>query len=279
MPEATLTVTTTGFTPAGATSKATAAYTLTTDNNGNAFLYGVFSEGATVSVTHGDVVLKDYAFTADAEKHPNGTEHNKSYALDARPIIDGTLGGNTTATEDDIAALVEQIKTYVDNGITTIIVTGEEPAMITITGTYTSYTITAIGEAIYRLSGKGTYVADNPYNGKIDLILSDVTEIIDWEFLGAYALNSITLPNVTKLGYSAFYDCQYLKKITFGSVVTEGTPSIQDFNAVGEAVGGCDLVLNAGQANAATEYLPELNDKRWWAGTQWNIALNLYNTI
>ena len=81
----TLTVTTTDFTPAGATEVATAAYTLTTDNNGNAFLYGVFAEGATVSVKQGDITLKDYTFTA--EKNPNGTEYNKSYALDATPII------------------------------------------------------------------------------------------------------------------------------------------------------------------------------------------------
>ena len=81
-----LTVTTTGFTPAGATEVATAAYTLTTDNNGNAFLYGVFAEGATVSVKQGDVTFASYTFTAD--KNPGGTEHNKSYALDARPVID-----------------------------------------------------------------------------------------------------------------------------------------------------------------------------------------------
>ena len=81
----TLTVTTTDFTPAGTTEVATAAYTLTTDNNGNAFLYGVFAEGATVSVKQGDITLKDYTFTA--EKNPNGTEPGKSYALDATPII------------------------------------------------------------------------------------------------------------------------------------------------------------------------------------------------
>ena len=82
----TLTVTTTEFTPAGATEVATAAYTLTTDNNGNAFLYGVFAEDATVSVKQGDVTFASYTFTAD--KNPGGTEHNKSYALDARPVID-----------------------------------------------------------------------------------------------------------------------------------------------------------------------------------------------
>ena len=86
-----LTVTTTDFTPAGATEAATASYTLTTDNNGNAFLYGTFAEGATVSVKQGDVVLKDYAFTTG--NNPGGTESGKSYALDARPVIDGTSGG------------------------------------------------------------------------------------------------------------------------------------------------------------------------------------------
>ena len=86
MPKATLTVSTTSFTPAGATEVATAAYTLTTDNNGNAFLYGVFAEDATVSVKQGDVTFASYTFTAD--KNPGGTEHNKSYALDARPVID-----------------------------------------------------------------------------------------------------------------------------------------------------------------------------------------------
>ncbi len=83
MPEATLTVTTEGFTPAGATSEATGTYTLTADEKGNAYLYGTFAEDATVSVKQGDVTLKDYTFTA--EKNPNGTEPGKSYALDARP--------------------------------------------------------------------------------------------------------------------------------------------------------------------------------------------------
>ena len=81
----TLTITTTDFTPAGATSVATEPYTLTTDEKGNAYLYGIFAEGATVNVKKGDVTLKDYTFTA--EKNPNGTEYNKSYALDARPVI------------------------------------------------------------------------------------------------------------------------------------------------------------------------------------------------
>ena len=72
----TLTVTTTDFTPAGATEVATAAYTLTTDDNGNAFLYGTFAVEATVSVTQGDIEIGTHAFAS-------ATEECMSYALDA----------------------------------------------------------------------------------------------------------------------------------------------------------------------------------------------------
>ena len=265
MPNASLTVSTEGFTPAGATSEATEVYTLTADDKGNAYLYGVFAEEATVSVKQGDVVLKDYTFTA--EKNPNGTEHNKSYALDARPVIDGTLGGKTEAEESDITALMEQLKAYVDNGITTIIVTGETPAIIDMD----YYTSTAIGEAIYCLSGDGLYREDYQYNGKIDLILQDVTEIADQGFYYAYALNSITLPKVTTVGDEAFQGCDYMKQITFGSVVT----SIVQENGltfhVGDKVDGCDLVLNCGQLRAEDTYKPENNV--WFKSTWKSITL------
>ena len=261
MPEATLTVSTEGFTPAGATSVATEPYTLTTDEKGNAYLYGIFAEEATVSVKQGDITLKDYTFTA--EKNPNGTEHNKSYALDARPVIDGTLGGKTEAEESDITALKEQLKAYVDNGITTIIVTGETPAIIDMD----YYTSTAIGEAIYCLSGDGLYREDYQYNGKIDLILQDVTEIADQEFYWAYALNSITLPKVTTVGDEAFQGCDYIKQITFGSVVTSITQENGLTFSVGKKVGGCELVLNRDQV--AVEGLAPDFDSMTWAGHTW----------
>ena len=264
LPNQTLTVYTTKFTPAGATSAATAPYTLTTDENGNAFLYGTFAEGATISVKQGDVVLKEYAFTAN--KHPGGTQPGKSYVLYAVPVIDGTLGGKTEATEDDINALVEQLKTYVYNGITTIIVSDSNPAMIEVEG----YTISAIGAAIYRLSGNGNYDENNPYNGKIDLILSDVTEIVATEFYAAFALNSITLPKVTTIGDQAFQGCDYLKRITFGSIVTSIVQENGVTFVVGDKVGGCDLVLNCGQVEAEDTYKPDLENNVWfkpsWGG-------------
>lgn len=258
LPNKTLTVTTTEFTPAGATSAATAPYTLTTDGNGNAFLYGTFAEGATISVKQGEVTLEDYTFTA--EKLPGGTEQGKSYVLGAVPVIDGTLGGKTEATEDDINGLVEQLKTYVDSGITTIIVTGSNPAMIDMV----SWTNTAIGEAIYRLSGSDYYDENNPYNGKIDLILPDVTEIVDQEFYSAWALNSITLPKVIKIGDEAFHRTWFLKTITFESVLTEvnETGGVM-FAQVGKEVEGCDLILNCGQMNESSVPAPDLTNNIW----------------
>ena len=83
----TLTVTTTDFTPAGANNSSpesgevpqaegSVTYTLTTDNNGNAFLYGTFAVEATVSVTQGDIEIGTHAFAS-------ATEDCVSYALDA----------------------------------------------------------------------------------------------------------------------------------------------------------------------------------------------------
>ena len=85
-----LTVTTTGFTPAGATSEVTDDYTLTTDDNGNAFLYGLFAEKATVSVKQGETALVNHTFTS-------ATEECKSYALDAKPAVSSNEETDKTA--------------------------------------------------------------------------------------------------------------------------------------------------------------------------------------
>ena len=261
MPEATLTVSTEGFTPAGDLFEATEPYTLTADEKGNAYLYGTFAEEATVSVKQGDITLKDYTFTAD--KNPNGTEHNKSYALDARPVIDGTLGGKTTATKDDVNAFVEQLKAYVDNGITTITVTGVEPAMYNLLGS----DLPAVSAAIFFLGSSGSEThgdPDSPYCGTIDLIMPDATSLAYMEFCCTYALNSVTLPNVTKIADQAFFDTPYLRTITFGSVLTEvnETGGVM-FYLVGKEVGGCDLFINCGQMNENSVPAPDLTANTW----------------
>ena len=261
LPNHTLTVTTTDFTPAGATEVATAAYTLTTDNNGNAFLYGVFAEGATVSVKQGDITLKDYTFSA--EKNPNGTEYNKSYALDARPVIDGTLGGKTEATEEDLAAMVELLKSYIENGHTTIIVTGSQPAQLLKDGYLTPVVSLAFEQLTYAYLDE----KNDSYWGTVDLIYQDVTEIVEYEFYVCDVLKSITLPKVTTVGDSGFWGCYYLETLTFGSVVTTiNDNSGEVFYDLGYKIDGCNLVLNSEQTNAAADYQPSGNT--WW-NTEW----------
>ena len=172
--------------------------------------------------------------------------------------IDGTLGGKTTATEDDVNALVEKLKGYVDSGITTIIVTGSEPALHNFYDIDTS----AVSAALYYLADGRS---DSPYCGTIDLILPDVTEIVDDEFNNTYALNSITLPKVTSVGDGAFYATIYLQKLTFGSVVTAiEQRSKVVFYYVGNKVGGCELILNCGQANEDSPYIPDFTANTWY---------------
>ena len=78
----TLTVTTANFTPAGPEGATVPeSYTLTTDDNGNAFLYGTFAEGATVTVKKGDAELITHPFTA-------ATIQGNSYALFAGVTVD-----------------------------------------------------------------------------------------------------------------------------------------------------------------------------------------------
>ena len=207
-----LTVTTTGFTPAGAEEAGEHSYTITADKKGNAYLYGTFAEGATVSVKQGDVVLTDYTFTA--EKNPNGTEHNKSYALQAGLIIDGTFGGKPEVTDkNEITALVNTIQNYVESGGNSVIVTGSELAIYN--GFYDNYP--AYAEALYYVTEEDE---NSKYCGSIDLILPDVTEIGEYEFNVAFSLKSVTLPKVTTIGDAAFWGCMYLQTLTFGSVVT-----------------------------------------------------------
>ena len=254
----TLTVTTTDFTPAGATSVATEPYTLTADDKGNAYLYGIFAEGATVKVKKGDVTLTDYTFTFT-------TELIQSYALEARPIIDGTLGGKTEATEEELAAMVELLKSYIENGLTTIIVTGSQPAKLLKDGYLTPVVSLAFEQLTYAYQDE----KNDSYWGTVDLIYQDVKEIVEYEFYCCDVLKSITLPKVTTVGDSGFWACYYLETLTFGSVVTTiNDNSGEVFYNLGYKIDGCNLVLNSEQTNAAADYQPNIETRTWW-NTEW----------
>ena len=182
----------------------------------------------------------------------------------ATATIDGTLGGKATATEDDITALVEQLKAYVDNGITKIIVTGSQPAKFLTDG----YLIPVVSLAFERLTSAYWGEKIDSYWGAVDLIYQDVTEIVEYEFYVCNVLKSITLPKVTTVGDRGFCACYYLETLTFGSVVTTiNDNSGEVFYDLGYKIDGCNLVLNKDQGNVEG-LAPDLANNTW-AGYTW----------
>ena len=250
-----LTVTTTGFTPAGAEEAGEHSYTITADKKGNAYLYGTFAAGASVTVTSGDMTMAKYTF--DSAEYENGTVNEMSYALQAGLIIDGTFGGKAEATDDEVTALTNTIKEYVKSGCSAIFVTGSEMA-IHYNGYYDNYP--AYADALYYVTDGST---KTEFNGKVDLILPDATKLVEWEFDCHYCLKSITLPKVTTIGDAAFYSCFYVETLTFGSVITSvGNNAFSFLGDPGSVTGGKpDLVLNCGQMEG--NYIPDIDKKEW----------------
>lgn len=80
--EQTLTVTTTGFTPAGTNTEVTETYTIQTDAQGFVYLYGSFSEGATVKVESDGVLWTNYTFSSP-------TKAGENYKLVVQPPVIG----------------------------------------------------------------------------------------------------------------------------------------------------------------------------------------------
>ena len=250
-----LAVTTTGFTPAGAEEAGEHSYTITADKKGNAYLYGTFAAGASVTVTSGDMTMAKYTF--DSAEYENGTVNEMSYALQAGLIIDGTFGGKAEVTDkNEITALVNTIQNYVESGGNAVIVTGSELAIYN--GFYDNYP--AYAEALYYVTEEDK---NSKYCGSIDLILPNVTEIGEYEFNVAFSLKSVTLPKVTTIGDAAFWGCMYLQTLTFGSVVTSIGSKVA-FSDVGLKVeGGTNLVLNCEQMQTEGNYKPNLETNEW----------------
>ena len=202
----------------------------------------------------------------------NPENHEKDELLYTKHVcceileIDGTLGGKAEATEEDLAAMVELLRSYIENGTTTIIVTGSQPAKLLMG----EYLIPVVSLAFEQLT-HAYYQDENidSYWGTVDLIYQDVTEIVEYEFYACDVLKSITLPNVTTVGDGGFGACYYLQTLTFGSVVTNITGNSGDvFYDLGYEIDGCNLVLNSYQITAEKDYQPDLETNMWW-NTEW----------
>ena len=184
MPNKQITVDTEYFTPAGSSDmEQKGNYTLTSDEKGNACLYGTFENNSEVTVKYRGATLKTYKFSKE-------TENAKSYALDATVI--------SANSAEEIKSAIEQ---EVANSKTAIILNLASDAG--------DNEFNAIREAF-----------KNVQDATIDLTLIGCKEIPADGLKELKALKSIFLPDVTKIGMNALSRCVYLEEICAPNVST-----------------------------------------------------------
>lgn len=208
MPNKPITVTIDRYTPAGSSDmKWDQNYALTSDEKGNAYLYGNFVTNSRVDVKYGEAPLATHKFS-------QATVNAKSYVLDA-----------TVISANSAEEIKSAIKQEVANSKTAI--------RLNIASDAGANEFNAIREAFEKVK-----------SGTIDLTLIGCKEIpangLNNQAGGLEALKSITLPDVTKIGKNAllccvdleeicapnvsaideyaFNRCDYLKKVTLGEL-------------------------------------------------------------
>lgn len=208
MPNKPITVSINEYTPAGSSDmKWDQNYALTSDEKGNAYLYGNFVTNSRVDVKYGEAPLATHKFS-------QATVNAKSYVLDA-----------TVISANSAEEVKSAIKQEVANSKTAI--------RLNIASDAGANEFNAIREAFEKVK-----------SGTIDLTLIGCKEIpangLNNQAGGLEALKSITLPDVTKIGKNAllccvdleeicapnvsaideyaFNRCDYLKKVTLGEL-------------------------------------------------------------
>lgn len=188
LPNEQITVDTEYFTPAGSSDmKWDQNYALTSDENGNAYLYGTFVTNSRVDVKYGEVPLATYKFTQE-------TKNAKSYALDATVV---------SLTDEGITydQIVEDVKKELDAGKTYI--------NLILAPDVDEETLEAIHIGL--LEGDAR-------DGSINLTLIGCKKIPSRGFLHFDMLKSIVLPDVTEIGENAFLNCSWLQKVVLGNL-------------------------------------------------------------
>ena len=182
MPNKPITVTIDRYTPAGSSDmKWDQNYALTSDEKGNAYLYGTFENNSKVTVKYREAALTTHTFS-------QATESAKSYALDATVIS---------------ANSAEEIKSAIEQKVAD----GKTAIRLNIASDAGDNEFNAIREAFENVRENST----------IDLTLIGCKEIpangLNNQAGGLEALKSITLPDVTKIGMNALLFCVDLEEI------------------------------------------------------------------
>lgn len=189
MPNKPITVTIDRYTPAGSSDmKWDQNYALTSDEKGNAYLYGTFVPYSRVDVKYGEAPLATHKFS-------QATVNAKSYALDATVVSLTDEGITYDQIVEDVKKELDAGKTYinlilapdVDKETLEAILIGLQDAG------YGSINLTLIG------CKKIPYEGFKHFNMLKSIALPDVTEIEGKAFSGCTRLQKVVLGNLTKV--------------------------------------------------------------------------------
>ena len=215
LPNEQITVDTEYFTPAGSSDmKWDQNYALTSDENGNAYLYGNFVTNSRVDVKYGEVPLATYKFTQE-------TKNAKSYALDATVVSLTDEGITYDQIVEDVKKELYAGKTYIN---------------LILAPDVDEETLEAILIGLKDAS-----------DGSINLTLIGCKKIPSRGFLHFDMLKSIVLPDVTEIGENAFSDCPGLQKVVLGNL-TKVYGNVRNSGIFDDCeTGSIDLVLSKDQ--------------------------------
>ena len=160
-------------------------YTLTSDEKGNAYLYGTFDNNSIVTVKYREATLATHTFLQK-------TENAKSYALDASIISLAGEGITYNQIEEDVKKELDAGKTYIN---------------LILAPDADEETLDAIHNG---LAGARSWT--------INLTLIGCKKIPYGGFMYWKMLKSIALPDVTEIGENAFSDCSGLQKVVLGNL-------------------------------------------------------------
>ena len=185
MPNMPITVDIDIYIPAGSSNKKRLQnYALTSDEKGNAYLYGTFNNSE-VTVKYREAPLKTYTFS-------QATENAKSYALDASIISLAGEGITYNQIEEDVKKELDAGKTYIN---------------LILAPDADETTFDAIHSGL-----------EDASDGSINLTLIGCKKIPYGVFMHCKMLKSIALPDVTEIEGKAFSGCTRLQKVVLGNL-------------------------------------------------------------
>lgn len=186
LPNEQITVDTEYFTPAGSSDmEQNGNYTLTSDEKGNAYLYGTFENNSEVTVKYREAALTTYTFS-------QATVNVKSYALDATVVSLTDEGITYDQIVEDVKKELYAGKTYIN---------------LILAPDVDEETLEAINIGL-----------KDARDGSINLTLIGCKKIPSRGFLHFEMLKSIVLPDVTEIGENAFLYCTRLQKVVLGNL-------------------------------------------------------------